>query len=89
MAQKFQTGYNPDKNPVKAKIVEVTEAKMQELVNVWLPLYTANVVDLDYMLGKIPDIDPDRVKRSQEESAMRMLEKIKQQEATLEGEDSI
>ncbi|MFA5350895.1 MAG: LAGLIDADG family homing endonuclease, partial [Candidatus Omnitrophota bacterium] len=67
MAQKFQTGYNPDKNPVKAKIVEVTEAKMQELVNVWLPLYTANVVDLDYMLGKIPDIDPDRVKRSQEE----------------------
>ena len=82
MARKFQTAYDPDANPVKAKILEVTEAKMQELVNVWLPLYNASVVDLDYMLSKIPDIDPERVKKSQEESAMKMLDRIKQQEET-------
>jgi len=80
MAQQFQTGYNPDKNPVKAQIPQVTEAKLQELANVWLPLYNAQVIDLDYMLSKIPDIDSNKVKKSLEDSAVKMLEKIQEQE---------
>jgi hypothetical protein len=78
----FQTGFNPDDNGVKAQILQVTEAKLQELVTVWLPLLNANAIDLDYMLSKIPDIDPDRVKKTNEESSMKMLESIRQQETT-------
>lgn len=89
MAQQFQTGYNPDVNPVKVQILQVTEAKMQELSTVWLPLYNAGVVDIDFMLSKIPDIDPERVKKSQEESALRMFERIKAQENSEEEKEEI
>jgi hypothetical protein len=78
----FQTGFDPDDNGVKVQILQVTEAKLQELVTVWLPLLNANAIDLDYMLSKIPDIDPDRVKKANEESSMKMLEIIRQQETT-------
>lgn len=83
----FQTGYDPDKNAVKAQILDVTDTKIQELATVWLPLYNANVVDLDYMLGKIPDIDPDRIKKANEESAMRMFESIRSQEEQTEEDE--
>ncbi len=80
MANKFQAGYK--ENTVKAQILQVTEAKLQELANVWLPLYNANVIDLDYMLSKIPDADPEKIKKANEESAVKMLEVIKNQEKT-------
>jgi hypothetical protein len=77
----FQTGFNPDENGVKAQILQVTEAKLRELVEVWLPLLNANAIDLDFMLSKIPDVDPDKVKKSVEASAVKMLESIRAQEA--------
>jgi len=86
MAQKFQTGYDPDKNAVKAQILDVTDAKIQELATVWLPLYNAGVVPLTYMLSKIPDIDVDEAVAESEKSAMRMYESIRRQEEET-GED--
>lgn len=80
MSSAFNTGYK--ENTVKAQILQITEAKLQELANVWLPLYNANVIDLDYMLSKIPDADPEKIKKANEESAVKMLEAIKKQEAS-------
>jgi hypothetical protein len=79
MANAFNFGFQ--ENTVKASILQVTEAKLQELASVWLPLYNANVVDLDYILSKIPDADPEKIKKANEESAIKMMESIKQQEA--------
>ena len=67
---------------MKANVLSFTEAQMTQLVNVWLPLYSAGVVDLKYILGKIPDADSEEIMKSQEESALKMLEGIKQQEKT-------
>ena len=69
---------------VKAQILAITEAKMRELSEIWLPLYTAGIVDLDYVLSKIPDADPEQIKKSQEENARKMLESIR---ATEEEEE--
>jgi len=85
MANQFQTGYK--ENTVKASILQVTEAKLQELANVWLPLYNANVIDLDYMLSKIPDADPEKIKKANEDSAIKMMEAIKNQEKTVQPVD--
>lgn len=89
MAQQFQTGYDPDKNAIKAQILQVTEAKMRELVEVWLPLLNANAIDLDYMLSKIPDADPDKIKNSAEESALKMMESLKNQEVSQPEEEEV
>lgn len=76
----FKKGFEIGK--VKANVLSFTEAQMTQLVNVWLPLYSAGVVDLKYILGKIPDADSEEIMKSQEESALKMLEGIKQQEKT-------
>ncbi|NCC60040.1 MAG: hypothetical protein EOM12_03690 [Verrucomicrobiae bacterium] len=66
---------------IKAEVLTLTEAQLRLLSEIWLPLYTAGVIDLDYFLGKIPDIDPAKVKESQDEAAQRMLESIRANEA--------
>ncbi len=73
---------------VKVEILQVSDAKIQELTNVWLPLYTANVIDLDYMLSKIPDADPEKMKKSLDANAEKMLRQIKDSEAQPEQEET-
>lgn len=72
---------------VKANILSITEAQVNQLSNVWLPLYVAGVIDLDYILSKIPDADKDSIKQSQMDSALKMLEGIKAQEETVPAEE--
>lgn len=86
-AANFQTGYKEDK--IKAQILQITEAKMKELTEVWLPLYNAGVIDIDYMLSKIPDADPERIKKSISESAKKTLESIRAAEAQREEEEEV
>ena len=57
---RFQTGFKTGLFDVS--IPTVTTQKMQELVDVWLPLYSSNAIDLDTMLSKIPDINSKKVK---------------------------
>ena len=79
MANKeFKRNYATGK--IKAKILSMTESQIRQLAEIWLPLYSAGVVDLRYILGKIPDIDVEEQISSQEESALKMFEKVKQQE---------
>jgi len=80
----LKTNLEPGK--VRAEILQVSDAKIQELTNVWLPLYTGGVIDIDYMLSKIPDIDPKKVKAAKAEEEAKMLESIKAQE---EAADSV
>lgn len=75
------------KGKVKVEVLTLTEAQLRLLSEVWLPLYTAGVIDLDYFLGKIPDIDPEKVKSAQDEAAQRMLESIKANEAAGKQQD--
>jgi hypothetical protein len=71
---------NLEPGKIKVEILQVSDAKIQELANIWLPLYTGGVIDLDYMLSKIPDIDPKKVKAYKAAEDAKMLESIKAQE---------
>lgn len=75
----FGTTFNPDS--VSCDIPQVTAEKLRELVDVWLPLLRENVIDLDYILGKIPDADVERIKASAEAEAQKQLDILKAQEA--------
>ena len=66
---------------IKVEILQVSAAKIQELVEVWLPLFTAQVIDLDYMLARIPDADPRAMRKRLDEVGTRMLQQIKESEA--------
>jgi hypothetical protein len=49
---------------VSCDIPQVTAEKLRALSEVWLPLFQANVIDLDYMLSMIPNADPVRMKEN-------------------------
>lgn len=66
---------------VSCDIPQITAEKIKELAEVWLPLYQANVIDLDYMLAMIPNADPARIKKAAELAAQAQLDMLKQQEA--------
>jgi len=65
---------------VSCDIPQITAEKIAELVSVWLPLFQANVVDLDYMLSMIPNADPKRIKANAEAEAQKVLDQMKMQE---------
>lgn len=73
--ESFKTGLVEDQ--VNVNVLQITEAKIKELVDIWMPLYAGGIVDLDYVLSKIPDADPDKIKTSLEESAIKQLDNIK------------
>jgi len=56
MANKnFNQNYPLD--AIGVQIPFITAAKMKELVEIWLPLYTAGVITLKTMLSKVPEVD--------------------------------
>lgn len=65
---------------VSCDIPQITAEKLKALADVWLPLYTAGVVDLDYMLSMIPDADPARIKAAAQAEAQKQLDALKMQE---------
>jgi len=76
MAAKMDGNGGLQEGKVKATVAAVTEAKMRELVDVWLPLYRENVIDLDFFLSKIPDVNPEKVKQAQREAAQRIVDEM-------------
>lgn len=74
----FKTNFNV--NAVSCDIPQITAAKLKELVEVWLPLFTANVIDLDYFLSMIPDADPEAIKESNRKAAEEMVRMMQQSE---------
>jgi hypothetical protein len=65
---------------INVSILQMTEAKIKELSEVWLPLYMASVIDIDYFLSKIPDIDPQKAKQNLNKSVKDLLGSIKEGE---------
>jgi len=76
MAAKFPGNGGLQEGKVKATVAAVTEAKMRELVDVWLQLYRESVIDLDFFLSKIPDVNPEKVKQAQRESTQRIVDEM-------------
>lgn len=74
----FGTTFNTE--AVSCDIPHITSAKLKELVEIWLPLFSQNVIDLDFMLSMIPDADPDRIKKANAEAAKQMLDLMKSRE---------
>jgi len=62
---------------ISCDIPQITAEKLKALSEVWLPLFQANVVDLDYMLSMVPNADPERIKAAAEKEAKAMLDSIK------------
>lgn len=73
---KYGTSFRTD--VVSCSIPQVTAEKLKELVDTWLPLYNSNVIDLDYILAKIPDADVERIKGAAEAAAKREMDMLKQ-----------
>lgn len=80
----FKRGYKT--GLVKANVLSFTESQMNQLVSVWLPLYTSGVVDLKYILSKIPDANSEEIMKTQEESALKMIDSLQQKESELQKE---
>jgi hypothetical protein len=76
---KYGKIFNPD--CIGVDIPRITSAKLRELVDIWLPLFNSNVVDLDYMLKMVPDADPDKIKAAAKLEAQRELDAMKAAEA--------
>ena len=74
----FNTTFRED--VVSCDIPQITAEKLRELTEVWLPLFQANVVDLDYMLSMIPNADPKRIKENAEKEAQKILDQMQMQE---------
>lgn len=64
-------------NTVSCDIPQITGEKIKELADVWLPLYTADVIDINYFLSKIPDADPAAIKKAQEKKMKDLLAEVK------------
>lgn len=73
----FGTSFNTE--VISCDIPQITAEKLKELVDVWLPLYQSNVVDLDYMLSMIPNADPERIKNAAKLAAQQNLDALKAQ----------
>jgi len=80
----FNMGFNP--NAIGAEIPFVSEQKMKQIVDIWLPLYTARAIDLDTLLNKIPDVDAETVKENLVDAAAGEMEKAKMQLEQLKAE---
>jgi len=74
----FNTTFKED--VVSCDIPQITAEKIRALSEVWLPLFQANVVDLDYMLSMIPNADPKRIKENAEKEAQKILDQMQMQE---------
>ena len=70
-----------EKGKVKAQILNFTSEQIKQLVEVWLPLFQANVVNLKYILSKIPDADYKDIAASFDAEQLKMLEQIKKFES--------
>ena len=80
----FNTTFRED--VVSCDIPQITAEKLRELTEVWLPLFQANVVDLDYMLSMIPNADPKRIKENAEKEAQKILDQMQMQEDANAGD---
>lgn len=74
----FKKGYN--KAAIGVQIPFITAQKMKELVEVWLPIYSAGAISLDFFLSKIPELDVEEEKQKQNQSTLKLLEDIKKKE---------
>ena len=75
---------------VGAKIAELTAAKLKEVNDVWLPLYLSGVIQLETLLGKLPEVDvqEEMARREKNEPQFPTAPIPVREEETSEGEEA-
>lgn len=71
----FKTGYKPD--VVEATMPYITKDKLQELVDVWLPLEGRGIVDKDYIRSMIPDVDSEAMAEREAEAHAKLIQEMR------------
>jgi hypothetical protein len=67
---------------IDVSIPIINDEKIKLLSEVYLPLYDAGIIDIDYMLSMIPNANADKIKESINESLRKTLEELKKNEVT-------
>lgn len=71
-----------DTGVISARIPSVSTSKLQELSTVWLPLFSANAIDLHTLLSHIPEIDVEAVaaavKAEEDERHAKEMESLRE-----------
>lgn len=66
--EEFSKSFTVDS--INVDIPQISSVKMQELLNIWLPLYEAGCITLGTLLKRVPAIDPDK----EEEALKKAIE---------------
>jgi len=80
----FNAGLNPEN--ITAQVPYVSSSKLQEIIDIWLPLFNSNAIDLDTLLAKIPEIDAETVKDNLEKKLQDTLDQFHAQETAHQAE---
>lgn len=67
-----------DLEAVKAAIPFISSAKLKELTEIWLPLWQADAIDLQYLLRQVPNSTPEMRRKLEEKESqtLKMLTAI-------------
>ncbi len=81
----FNLGLDPQ--AITVDIPLISSAKLNELKDVWLPLYMGNTISLPTLLSKIPEINPEEELKAIEAEREEMLTQMEMESATAIDED--
>jgi hypothetical protein len=75
MANKyFNKGFNPE--IVKASLPYMSESKLRELIDVWLPLHQSSIIDDETILNKIPGVDIERILDNKRKESVKLIQEL-------------
>lgn len=82
-----QAGLDPAK--IGAELPVISDARIEQLERVWLPLYLSGAISLETFLSKVPDVDPkqeqDRLEGQQTRRTDEILREIESEVARAEA----
>lgn len=76
-----------DPEAIDVSIPQASEHKLKEIVDMWLPLFVANVIDHDTILERIPGVDAATVKKNKAKELLDEIDELKAR-AKAEGNEA-
>lgn len=73
----FNTAFKPDL--LEVDIPQVSEHKLKEIIDTWLPLEQAGIIDEDTVRSMVPGIDPEQVKKNKMQDTINMIKEMRAQ----------
>jgi len=75
-----------DPEAFEVSLPQASEHKLKEIVDMWLPLFTSDVIDHDTILEKIPGVDAEQVKKNKKKELLDQIDELKAQARAEEHE---